>query len=539
MAQRNADATGQLKDTPFAELLVYALGQRLEGSLVVQPSPEQRHALRFSEGEPVAVHLDGPEASELSAAVRQDPGAALRAHAPHCVVLGRLPLRAQSRVAEQVELLLKLVYVSQAPSESAFGYFAGADLVPGAPESVRLDPLLAIAHAFVDARANLGAARLESHCRRLANRQLSLHPNACPLRFGLGGTSGALVDVLTARPQTLADLEATGLCGREHVRRVVCMLALCRHLDVGQPPLGVPPEAGAVPSSRRAGGKVAPTSLRASSGVGLGASGSLPPSSRLARKLRVQPPSSSAGLHDELQRRFAALDEDSYYEILGVPEGAESAELADAFSRLARRIHPDRLPGSLGSLRPVATRVFARISEAHTVLTDPVRRAAYDQSLAAQEPTQGQQQDEGEQVRAIMRAASEFQKAEVLVRKKDWAGALRLARQAALLDAEQPEYVALATWLEAKRLPPEANWEPLIHELDAAVARSPNSARIRYFRACVLKSSGNLERAMQDFRFVLDREPHHLDAARELRLYEMRQQRAASSGLLGRWFGRD
>ena len=61
-----------------------------------------------------------------------------------------------------------------------------------------------------------------------------------------------------------------------------------------------------------------------------------------------------------------------YYEVLSVPRGAGQAEIKRAFRRLAMQYHPDRNRDEGAEER------FKEINEAHEVLSDPERRAAYD-----------------------------------------------------------------------------------------------------------------------------------------------------------------
>jgi len=63
-----------------------------------------------------------------------------------------------------------------------------------------------------------------------------------------------------------------------------------------------------------------------------------------------------------------------YYEILGVARGSDEAALKSAFRKLAMEHHPDRNGGS----EEASTR-FKEINEAYSVLSDPKKRAAYDQ----------------------------------------------------------------------------------------------------------------------------------------------------------------
>lgn len=63
-----------------------------------------------------------------------------------------------------------------------------------------------------------------------------------------------------------------------------------------------------------------------------------------------------------------------YYEVLGLQKGASDDEIKKAFRKLALKYHPDRNQGSKESEEK-----FKEINEAYQILSDPEKKAQYDQ----------------------------------------------------------------------------------------------------------------------------------------------------------------
>jgi len=68
------------------------------------------------------------------------------------------------------------------------------------------------------------------------------------------------------------------------------------------------------------------------------------------------------------------MPDDEYYAILGVPRGADSEAIKRAYRQCALKLHPDRNPGNKESEEQ-----FKKCAEAYEVLSDPEKRARYDQ----------------------------------------------------------------------------------------------------------------------------------------------------------------
>lgn len=76
----------------------------------------------------------------------------------------------------------------------------------------------------------------------------------------------------------------------------------------------------------------------------------------------------------------------NHFELLGVPPDASDHEIAAAYRRLARQLHPDTKPDATPEETARLTEAMARLNEAWSVLKDPETRARYRQDLDAPQP---------------------------------------------------------------------------------------------------------------------------------------------------------
>ena len=547
MSTNNPTATGSLASTPFCELLVYALTQALSGSLVFECPDRTKHALLLHFGSPVKARVDDPSTrlGEVLVAVGSiDPGARRAAEAgPEGQLFGqRLLARGvidASALAKALyqQLLRQLAWLAKAPANTVFAYYDHVDMLQNwGGEQLQVDPLTAIWSAV---NATAPGERTRSACQGLAGKTLRLHPASRIGRFGFSARERTVLDVLRVKPQTLAELEATRLIDGPALHKLLYVLVLTRHLDTGAPPLGVAVGAQSVaPASVRQRAPSSASRARRSAS----SHAAVRPASRKSMPA-ARPDVTQGGRflsREEITSKHQRLDEDSYYELLEVPREASAEQIAAAFPMLARRWHPDRLSPELRDLKETVTRVFARMTEASRVLGQASIRQEYDESIAKK---LGEDTEQA-QVIKVLRAAEAFQKAEILVRKRDLLAAEKFAELAYSGDQDQPEYVALYAWIRARRTDAkEADIAESLALLKGAVQKQSDNVKIRYYLACVFKLSGQHAAALREFRFVADNDPSNLDAARELRLADMRKgqaqgEPAANAGLFGRLFKR-
>ncbi|MEN9577015.1 MAG: hypothetical protein RJA70_24 [Pseudomonadota bacterium] len=533
----NATARGNLGSTPLCELLIFCLERKLSGSIVIETPGVGRSGLTLANGAvvkaktPELTHRLGQLCVRLGYLDQDDVSAVVDSQGDQLLGdalrdLGLLE-SAQLKFAVKEQLRSQVDWLSQLGANSIYGYFNAKDfLAKWGGHNLDVDPLSLIWSA---SKASMPDERADQVTALLGSRSLRLHSASRVARFGFDARSRSVLDVLRARAYSYAELVDTGLLPRPDLDRVLAILVLTRHLDAGAPgvPLGVDPDVSIPPASRDPDGGQRPVVKRHRRAGEEGGRTEAPPG---AADVAVE------HRQEELRSMASRVGSLTYYEVLGVPPAAEPAAIQAAFFQLARHWHPDKLPPALRKDRELATKVFSRMTEAHQVLSNPAQRAEYDRLSRDGVGSQ----EEQERVQALLRAASAFQRAELLAKRGDWPSAEAAAMKALDEDPEQPEYGAMHAWIIAKsgQRGASGGYDDLLKTLDRAVKAVESNLRVRLWRAEVLKMAGKQSAAMRDFRHVADLQPNNVEAARELRLHQMRKQDdvAERDGILGRLF---
>ncbi len=557
-----ATATGTFERTPLSHLLVYCLDRGLTGTLVLQTPDDVRHAVYFLKGVPHKVRtgtqtaLLGRLLVERGAVDTATVEDALVAAQTLQILVGQALVDAGALTPTvlietlRVQMARKLTALFDLPPATAFGFYETNLLESwGGPE---LTPVDVLAVLMAGVRLHPDMARIDAALASLDNRSVKLHADGDFKRFQLDDRARGVVDLLRFKPMTLAALLKAGIGPEPVVRQVLYVFLLTRHLDLGgqsnKPPLGFcPPDNGITTEAGRAAvGRMKLRAMPRSGGivevnpprnatapipsvlselglaptVSIRSSTSNPPVSTPA----AGPPSSQPSPEIEARRleilqRYEAIEREDFFTMLGVPQDAPVDVVQSAYFALAKRWHPDRLPAALASVRDEAARVFARLSEASQTLTDLEKRARYMELLKQG----GGTPEEQAKVTQMMEAQLEHQKAEILLKKGDLAGAERLAASATSKDPDQPDYMALLAWLRASR--PDAAPDVLaasIAQLTSVLDSSPRHQKALWYRGSLLKRVGRENAAINDFKHLIELDARHVDAAREIRLFEMR-----------------
>ncbi|MDB4974910.1 MAG: heat shock protein DnaJ domain protein [Myxococcaceae bacterium] len=523
--------------TPFAHLLLYVRARELSGTLAIWPEP---HGGKSGQDRILF------EAGELLAMRPVEPAKTLYA------------------------ALMPLFAREAAP----YGFYEGHNLLGQTgflQEPVDINTLLSRG-----LRVHVNEAFMDSVLERVRGRTLRLRDGAPLDRLELNPRELSWIEPLRSGTATLDTLIGSGVLPERDAKRALYLLTLVRAIEAAEgkgsipavemdsfPPqpddegklvrgtLGDAP-GPLVSSDRRPTGAptisppmrtVSAPAAPASSPGTAARSGAEPRVSGVAKTSVVEqthspepanqndrspsaPPaplglsSADEARWNELTQLYARIDALHHYDLLQVPRTATPQELETSYYALVKKFHPDRLPLSLAPLLRAAQVLFERLTEAHETLSNPQLRADYDKAVAGG----GGTREADRTMRNVLESALEFQKAEVLVRRREYTQAMQLLRSAIAKTPDEADYHALYAWilhLTNPSLP--APLDDMLRSLDRALKSNPRHERAHYYRGVILKRLKRDNEAVRHFKAAAELNPHNVDAAREVRLAVMRR----------------
>lgn len=514
-------AEGTLDHTPFAHVVLSVLRRRLSGTLAVWPDEERagQDRILFRNGSPVAGRL-------------LDPAETLER--------GLLPIFRRARAPYafyEQDLVSASDGVLVSPCETL--PLVAAALRGGG----RDDAIDRVLGEFDPHRVRLTAG-FDASVFRLTSKEL------------------AFIDLLRADSDTVGRLiELSG--DPKTSRRVLYLLAITKQLerfrttsdnvaipdDIAMPSLEfeAPTAATATTSSGETPAVAPPrqqTPAAPSSSFGAPRPAvASPPASSMSSARPSQdkqrsrghdsaaPPPPLAGLPPEAAARWADLadrvtcaDTQNYFQVLGLDESAAAEQVRAAYFDAVKKVHPDRLPPEFAPLKPFVERLFQQITEAKENLENEEKRLKYIRTIREG----GGTPESDRKMMLVLSAAYELDKATVLSNLGKWSDVLVVLDDVKSLDASQPDIYALEAWALFNLLGqhPLATLEHVLLLTTRVLADMKDGyhERALYTRALALKKLDREDEAIPLFKRIAERNPRNLDAAREVRIHEMRQR---------------
>ena len=238
------------------------------------------------------------------------------------------------------------------------------------------------------------------------------------------------------------------------------------------------------------------------------------------------------------------IEDKNYFEMLGVEQNATEQQVRAAFMKLAKEWHPDRLPRELAALKPCVQTVFGYFSEASACLCDDKQRVAYLHAVRDGGGTPAADR----LMQQIVDSAMQYERVLVYTRKRDYRAALTLLRQILEVTKEESDYHAMHAWIMLQLVDendPPGTYADMLAAADRAIKLQPEHEKANLCKAQVFKRLGRKREALELFKRVVAVNSHNVEAAREVRLAQMRSQSQPpgaagrrDSGLLRKLFGK-
>ncbi len=423
--------------------------------------------------------------------------------------------------------------------KGTMAFFRGVDLLADFGAERRPEDVLPL--LWPGLRAHPAHGAVQAAMTRLGMRSLRLLPNVGLTGFGFDAAETSGLDALRPGPATFAALTRAG-CSPATARSLVALLLITglAELTDEKPRLasGVQPVL-----QQRAPEPARPISSSNLPAVrDLGIRPDVIPQSPPRVAAPKPPPVDLRARLAAAEARLAAMQDETYFQMLGVAPAAPTPEVRAAHAERCAHWRPEAVPESAIALREVHQRVQALLDEAHAALTDEESRRRHFSEIVAGAGTPNARQG----LAAHADAQTKLHTAEVCLRCGAFDEASKLAREALVA---QPELAGAIVVLVAALLA-KTPQGPCIEAL-GWVARGlklrPDDDQMQVLAGRAYARRGDEARSLEHFIRAYKINTANMDAVRELRAIAARRRAggrraeavaAGGGGLLSRLFGR-
>ncbi|MCP4599535.1 MAG: DnaJ domain-containing protein [Proteobacteria bacterium] len=518
-------AKGDFSKTPFAHILVYLWERRMGGTLVIEDSTNKL-SIYFREGTAAKVNSSvsgrnlGKILNRLNLITEEQLSNCEEEISKMGGLQGQILIRQGAIDAQTLirglreQMLLKLTDVF-AMTGAKYAFYEKVNLLIGfgPDELFPIDPYPVL---MTGMRVHGGRMNLDSVCKVFENKWVSAEDAVKIRRFRLNRVEKALLEEMLASPQSYNKLIEDGRHNKLLVQYTLYVLMIIKLLVVEEKAPQTD-EDQVTPDRPSQLDSIQPKPSRD------------PENPEIAKKRTL------------IMEKAADIASQNYYEMLGLPSKSSTDDVQKAYFRMVKEYHPDKIPRALvDDLKDTLQYIFSNLSEAHATLIDPDSRKEYEDAIEEGEKrtSMAPSKSEEAEVRDALQAENLFQKALVFLRRGQLDKAEECIDKARKLNSTEGEYLALWAHLQGTARPKDAKVDDLIDALRRALDTNPKSERINLYLAQLLKRIDHEAQARLHFEKVLETNSRNIEAARELRLMEMRKKKDQEKpqGILKRFF---
>lgn len=240
-----------------------------------------------------------------------------------------------------------------------------------------------------------------------------------------------------------------------------------------------------------------------------------------------------------IDKMYDRVQEETYYDLLGVQQDADKALVSSRFRQLAKNWHIDRFSKfELGERKEKVQQIFSTLNTAHQTLTDEDKRLEYEMEIS-----------DGPDIGELLQAENDFMRGKSLLESGRAEAARKMFDRAVELAPDEMQYKSYAIYTEYLSLPKDEDGhvkkiarkraQEIYSSLDKVSREYSEKDWLLQFMGSVSLGLGQEAQASELFREALMINKNNTAAARQLRLLRMRRKkRKKSGGFFAKLFGK-
>jgi tetratricopeptide (TPR) repeat protein len=235
---------------------------------------------------------------------------------------------------------------------------------------------------------------------------------------------------------------------------------------------------------------------------------------------------------DILTKKVEQAKSGNYFELLDLPEDADSKQVKDAYFRLARLVHPDSVQKeALQDRKEDAAYIFEHVTKAYQVLSDAQKREDYVLALKENRPPSPEEQSKiaGEQAKISLHQGR------MLLNRRQYAEAEEHFMLLTQLKPDEPRGYLYLGWslFQNQQRKLEDRLEEARTAFEEVLKLDKENADAHYYMGLYHKEKGNMEEVHRSIKKALKFNPSHVPSLREQRLLEMRESKGPKQQSIG------
>ncbi len=214
-------------------------------------------------------------------------------------------------------------------------------------------------------------------------------------------------------------------------------------------------------------------------------------------------------IRTRLTRIWQDMQDQDHFEILATNKLAKFSDINRNYRELAKILHPDRLPPSApADLRQLNQEIFARITEAHSTLSDDTRRQMYTKAL------------EHGHAEEILQAETKFEEGMRLLRSSQFHDARKALGKVLKMHGRRSDVGLYYLWALIKEKRHRADRTELSNKVRDVLQTIPHedrhSAHYFFVKGMYFELIGQIQNSYQSFKRACSIDPEFTDAKKEM-----------------------